>query len=62
MYFSIESMSTTKLTVPSSAKEEMRRLIFKHPTGLSGFKGDLTPTKSFYEPALRTDDAEVDEN
>ncbi len=26
------------------AKEEMRRLIAKHPDGLAGFKGGLTPT------------------
>jgi hypothetical protein len=27
------------------AKEEMRRLITKHPDGLAGFSGDLSPTK-----------------
>jgi hypothetical protein len=26
------------------AKEEMRRLIKKHPKGLADFEGDLTPT------------------
>jgi hypothetical protein len=26
------------------AKEDMRRLIAKHPNGLDGFEGDLTPT------------------
>jgi hypothetical protein len=26
------------------AINEMRRLIAKHPDGLAGFKGDLTPT------------------
>jgi hypothetical protein len=26
------------------AKEEMRRLIAKHPDGLAGFHGDLAPT------------------
>ncbi|KAK3299818.1 Fructosamine kinase-domain-containing protein [Chaetomium fimeti] len=30
-------------------KEEMRRLLVKHPDGLSGFEGDLTPSRD-YEP------------
>ncbi|KAK4154702.1 hypothetical protein C8A00DRAFT_42578 [Chaetomidium leptoderma] len=33
-----------------NAKEEMQRLITKHPNGLDGFEGDLTPTVAGMKP------------